>query len=161
MHALKYLLLVIVLSLSAPVAFADLKPGQALQSVDIELLNGDTLTAKQLAGKPAAYLFWATWCHICRSELPAYQKLHARYQARGFRVIALSLDESATEVKQFWADAGYTIPVAMRTDALRDAFGDIRGTPTLYVIDRKGRLVKKQLGGISPDELEAIIKRLL
>lgn len=161
MHVLKNLLVVIVLSLSAPVAFADLEPGQTLPSLDIKLLGGKTLTATQLAGKPAAYLFWATWCPMCRAELPAYQQLHARYQARGFRVIALSLDESVTEVKKFWADAGYTIPVAMRTDALRDAFGDIVGTPTLYIIDRKGRLVRKQLGGISPDELEAIIKRLL
>ncbi len=161
MHALKNLLAVIVLSLSAPMAFADLEPGQTLPRLDIELLGGETLTATQLAGKPVAYLFWATWCHVCRGELPSYQKLHAQYQARGFRVIALSLDESAADVKKFWADAGYSFPVAMRSDALRDAFGDIKGTPTLYVIDREGRLVKKQLGDIDAGELEQLIKRLL
>lgn len=161
MHALKNLLVAVVLGLSAPMAFADLEPGQTLPPLDIELLGGETLTAAQLAGKPAAYLFWATWCHVCRDELPAYQQLHAQYQARGFRVIALSLDESAAEARKFWADAGYSFPVAMRTDAIRDAFGGIKGTPTLYVIDREGRLVKKQLGGVGADELEAMIKPLL
>lgn len=161
MQTLKYLLVVIVLSLSTPVAFADLEPGQKLPRFNIELLDGETLTAAQMAGKPAAYLFWATWCHVCRSELPAYQMLHARYKARGFQVIALSLDESVSEVRKFWADAGYDIPVAMRTDALRDVFGGIKGTPTLYIVDREGRLVKKQLGGMDADELEQIIKRLL
>lgn len=76
-------------------------------------------------------------------------------------MLALSLDETAAEAKRFWADAGYSFPVAMRSDALHDAFGDINGTPTLYVVDRRGCLVKKQLGGIDPSELEAIIKRLL
>lgn len=161
MQTLKNRLLAILLSLAASMAFADLGPGQTLPPLDISLLDGKTLTSTELTGKPAAYLFWATWCPICREELPAYQQLQVRYQARGFRVIALSLDKSESEVKRFWADAGYTIPVAMRTDELRDAFGDIRGTPTLYLIDRKGRLVKKHLGGISAAELEAMIKQLL
>lgn len=161
MHALKNLFAVIVLGLSAPSAFADLEPGQTLPRLDIELVGGEMLTATQLAGKPAAYLFWATWCHVCRGELPAYQKLHARYQARGFRMIALSLDESAATVRAFWADAGYSFPVAMRTDALREAFGGIKGTPTLYVVDRDGRLMKKQLGDIDAAELDALIKSLL
>ena len=161
MLALKNILAVIVLGLSASAALADLEPGQMLPRLDIELLDGETLTANQLAGKPVAYLFWATWCHVCRAELPTYQKLHAQYQARGFRVVALSLDESATVAKRFWAITGYTFPVAMRSDALREAFGGIKGTPTLYVVDRAGRLVKKQLGDIDPAELEAIIKQLL
>lgn len=161
MLALKNILAAIILGLTASVALADLEPGQTLPRLDIELLDGETLAASQLAGKPVAYLFWATWCHVCRAELPSYQKLYAKYQARGFRVVALSLDESAAEAKHFWAIAGYSFPVAMRTDALREAFGGIRGTPTLYVVDREGRLVKKQLGDIDPRELEAIVKQLL
>lgn len=161
MHALNNLLVACVLSLTAPVVLADLESGQTLPRFDIELLSGETLTTKQLAGKPAAYLFWATWCHVCRSELPAYQKLHARYQAAGFRVIALSLDESAAAASAFWADAGYTFPVAMRTDTLRYAFGSIKGTPTLYLVNREGRLVMKHIGDIDAAELEAMIKSLL
>lgn len=160
MRALNNLLVIIGLCLSASVAIADVEPGQKLPQFDIELLDGKTLTATQMSGKPAAYLFWATWCHVCRDELPTFQKVHLRYQGRGFRMVALSLDESAADVKQFWADAGYTFPVAMRTSALRNAFGGIRGTPTLYIVDREGRLVQKHLGAIDAAEFEATIKSL-
>lgn len=161
MYALKALLVGLAFYLSASSAMAELYAGRSLERMDIELLDGKSLTANQLAGKPTAYLFWATWCHICRSELPGYQKLYAKFHTRGFRVIAVSLDNSASEVRKFWKTAGYTFPVAMRTNAIRSAFGDIRGTPTLFLIDREGRMVEKRLGEIDPDELEAMIQGLL
>lgn len=161
MQTLKNLLAVILLGLATSVALADLEPGQTLRPVDIKLLGGETLSAQQLAGKPAVYLFWATWCGVCIEELPSYQALHNAYKARGFRVIAISLDKSASDAAEFWKDNGYTFPVAMRTDEMREGFGGIKGTPTLYLIDKAGRLKLKHLGGIPMDELEARIKDLL
>ncbi|MBI5789934.1 MAG: TlpA family protein disulfide reductase [Rhodocyclales bacterium] len=161
MFALRTLLVVIAVSLSTPAAMADPEVGRTLKHVDIRLLGGESLAATELAGKPVAYVFWATWCHVCRHELPVYQKLQNAHGARGLRVIALSLDESESAVKAFWRDAGYSLPVAMRTTALRAALGGIRGTPTLYLVDRDGRLVEKLLGEIDPDQLDAMIRKLL
>lgn len=161
MQTLKNLLAVLLLGIAPLAAFADPGVGDQVPQRDIELLDGKTLSAQQLAGKPAAYLFWATWCGVCIEELPGYQALHNAYKARGFRVIAISLDKSASDATEFWKDNGYTFPVAMRTDEMREGFGGIKGTPTLYLIDKAGRLNLKHLGGIPMDELEARIKDLL
>lgn len=154
-------LLLVIAPLAALADWADLAEGDRLPSLDIRLLNGDTLSASQVAGKPTAYLFWATWCPICREELPAYQALHNTYKAQGFRVVAISLDESVSQAAEFWKSRAYTFPVAMRTGEIREAFGRIKGTPTLYLIDGKGRLNLKHMGSISMDELAARVKTLL
>ena len=127
----------------------------------LELVDGSILTSAQLAGRPAAYLFWATWCHVCQAEFPAYQRLHETYSGSGFRVIAVSLDDSPGVVRDFVRDHGYRLPVAMRTEAIRKAFGPIKGTPTVFLVDREGLVVFKNLGGINYDELSERIRSIL
>ena len=126
----------------------------------LELVDGSILSSAELAGRPAAYLFWATWCHVCQAEFPAYQRLHETHSGSGFRVIAVSLDDTAGVVRDFVRDHGYRLPVAMRTEAIRRAFGPIRGTPTLFVVDREGQVVLKRVGGIAYDKLDALVRSM-
>lgn len=76
-------------------------------------------------------------------------------------VLALSLDQEPGEVKEFLAHNRYSIPMAMRSDAFRQAFGDIRGTPTLFIVDRRGVVRFKHLGAIPPGDLGRIVEKLL
>ena len=41
--------------------------------------------------------FWATWCAPCRKEMPQLDALAKRYQGRGVKVIALSVDRGGAE----------------------------------------------------------------
>ena len=107
------------------------------------------------------YLFWATWCPVCVSEMPHFQTLLNKFRNRGLEVLALSLDRDADDVRAFRARNRYTLPMAMRSDALRDAFGDIRGTPTIFIVDRKRMVSLKHLGTLMPDELEHAVTLLL
>lgn len=151
----------LLLGLLPSVARADLEVGQSADRLGIELIDGKTLTAGQVEGKVVVTLFWATWCPICMSELPEYQKLYQAYKARGLEIIAVSLDREPGVVIEYWRRSGYTFPAAMRTDEIRQAFGGIKGTPTLYLLDRKGVLRYKHLGGLPYEELEKQVKALL
>jgi thiol-disulfide isomerase/thioredoxin len=46
-----------------------------------------------LKGKVVFVNFWATWCAPCIAEFPDIVRLHQKYHARGFEVIAVSFDE--------------------------------------------------------------------
>lgn len=140
---------------------ADLGAGDDAPRLDIELVGGKTLAASQLDGKVVVYMFWATWCPICVSELPDFQKVYNVHNARGLEIVALSLDENAGKVAKFWRGNGYTFPVAMRSDAVRYYFGNIKGTPTTFIVDRKGKVAYKHLGGMPDGELEKRIEALL
>ncbi|WP_313952162.1 TlpA disulfide reductase family protein [Accumulibacter sp.] len=142
-------------------AHANGNVGQPLPLLNIELIDGTRITGRQLQGKIVVYLFWATWCPICVGEMESYQALRNAYKDKGLEVLALSLDQEAGDVKAFVSRNPYDLPMAMRSDAVREAFGDIRGTPTVFVVDRTGILRFKHLGGISPENLGRIVEQLL
>jgi thiol-disulfide isomerase/thioredoxin len=150
--------------ISAPVAFnaySALDVGQRISPPNIELLDGKSVSAAQMHGKVVAYLFWATWCPVCVGELPAYEQLRTQYRNAGLEVLAISLDQDPATVAAFQKQHGHDLPMAMRTDAIRDVFGSIKGTPTLFLVDRKGILRLKHLGGIEANELERQIRKVL
>jgi len=149
-------------ALCAVVAHAgDLQTGQPAPKLDTELADGRILPARQLEGKVVLQYFWATWCPICRGELPQLQKLYEAYQPRGLEIVAQSLDDDQTSVMEFWRKGGYTFPVAMRSEETRTGFGAIKGTPTLILIDRRGMVRLRRLGALPDGALEAQIKALL
>lgn len=149
-------------ALSAVAAHAgDLQVGQTAPKLDTELADGRILPARQLEGKVVLQYFWATWCPFCRDHLPQLQKLYEAYQPRGLEIIAQSLDDDPSAVLEFWRKGGYTFPVAMRSDETRAGFGPIKGTPTLFLIDRRGTVRLRRLGTLPDGALEAQIKALL
>jgi len=150
------------LALCSMIAHAeDLQVGQTAPKFDTELADGRLLPAAQLEGKVVLQYFWATWCPICRGELPQLQKLYDAYQPHELEIIAHSLDDDQSSVLEFWRKGGYTFPVAMRADDTRTAFGPIKGTPTLFLVDRRGTVRFKHLGILPDGALEAQIKALL
>lgn len=151
-----------VFALFAVVAHGgDLQVGWTAPRLDTELADGRILPAGQLEGKVVLQYFWATWCPICRGDLPQLQKLYEAYQPRGLEIIAQSLDDDQSVVVEFWRKRGYTFPVAMRSDETRAGFGPIKGTPTLFLIDRSGTVRLKRLGTLPDGVLEAQINALL
>lgn len=125
------------------------------------LIDGTTLFPMQLRGKVVLTVFWATWCPICMRELPEYQRLRDKYAQKGFEVVALSVDDGAEEVREYLRRAQLKFPVAMRTPALKEAWGPIQGTPLLFLSDRDGVIRAKHLGAPEITELESRIQSLL
>jgi peroxiredoxin len=150
-----------LLFLLAGAAQAQPAVGDPIPAFDTQLLDGRTLSAKSLAGKPVLVVFWATWCPICRKELPELQKLYDRHKAAGFEILALSIDAERIEVDEFWLDHRYSFPVAMRTPRHSEIFGVTRAPPRFFLIARDGRLALRHFGAIGYEQLEAALKPLL
>ena len=157
---LKTFLLVAALAISAA-AQAQLKQGQTVPAFETRLLDGKALGAQALEGKAVLVVFWATWCPACQKELPELQALYEKHRGRSFEILALSVDADRFTVEEFWKDHDYTFPVAMRAPAHTQAFGPVKATPTLYLIDRKGVLRMARVGGLGQDKLEAQLLPLL
>lgn len=153
--------ILVLLALLAFAAHAELKVGERAPRSDTVLISGKVLPASQLENKVVVHYFWATWCPVCQGELPEIERLLKAYKPLGLEVIGVSLDNEKADVAEFLRERGHTIPVAMRTHAMRHGFGDILGTPTLFLSDRRGILRLKQLGTLPDGELETRIRSLL
>jgi thiol-disulfide isomerase/thioredoxin len=159
--AITRFVLALLLSAIAFAARAEPAIGDTVPAFDTMLLDGHPLAGKMLAGKPVLVVFWATWCPICRRELPKLQKLYDANKGAGFEIVALSIDVEQVEVELFQQEHRHTFPVAMRTPRHSEIFGQVRLPPRFFLIDRSGRLAWKHVGAIRDDRLERELKRLL
>ena len=134
---------------------------QPAPELDVRLLSGKVLKAKDLRGKVVINMIWATWSPAARMELPEIQRLYRAHHEKGLEVVALSIDENVGEVREFWRKRGYSLPVAMRSDAFFEHYGRVSTTPMFYVVDRQGVLRHRIAGPIAADKLEALLNPLL
>ncbi len=141
-------------------AAAALEVGDTVRLPAVQLLDGRTMTAAQLAGKPLVLEIWASWCPFCALQNPRLQKLYdSTGGARGgLGVLAVTIDRDPTEAAAYMAKRGYTFPATMDTPALRAALGKRKGLPELYVIDADGKVVQKEVGEMLEEEVAALAK---
>ena len=125
-----------------------IRPPRPKQASDftVSLLGGETLRLKGQRGKPVLVNFWATWCAPCREEMPALERLYLKHRARGFVLLAVSVDTDAALVKPFLEQFKLTFPVAVDAKMdLANAYG-VRALPASFLIDRDGYLTALALG---------------
>jgi len=140
-------------------AQADVGDAAKLKTV---LLDGKPVSLDQLKGKVVMVNFWATWCSVCRAEMPDWQKLYDAYHAQGFELVAMSIDDDEAELRKAAKERGYTFPMAWRyDDKTDDNFGDVVATPTLYVVDKTGKVAWTKRGRLSYSQLQEVIEPLL
>jgi peroxiredoxin len=125
-----------------------IRPARPKQASDftVSLLNGDTMKLAGQRGKPVLINFWATWCGPCREEMPAMERLYNKHRARGFVLLAVSVDTDAALVKPFLQQHKLTFPVALDAKMdLANAYG-VRALPASFLIDGHGYLTALALG---------------
>ena len=125
------------------------------------LTNGQKIDIGQWKGKVVMVNFWATWCGVCQTEMPRWQKFYEASRDKGFEMIAVSVDDSLEEVQAFLERKPYRFPVAWRFDKREDDdFSTVRSTPTTYFVDKRGRIAVKHIGRMSDDFLKDTVERL-
>ena len=154
-------ILLVVLAAASLVFSARADVGDAAKLKTV-LLDGKPVSLAQLKGKVVMVNFWATWCPTCRVEMPQWQKFYDAYKDKGFELIALSIDDDEKLLRQVSKERGFSFPIAWRwDDKTDDNFGDIIGTPTLYVIDKSGKVAWMKRGRVSYAQLQEVVDPLL
>lgn len=151
---------------SVSVGQASLVPGASSQPVQegtpapdfqVRYADGRTFRLSDLRGQPVMVNFWATWCTFCKAETPTLQQAYQKYQADGFRLIAINDGESVRKVEEFAARYGLTFDLAI------DSSGDISrryrvsGIPASFFIDRDGIVQEIYVGQILASDMERLI----
>ena len=140
-------------------AHADVGDADKLKTV---LLDGKPVALDQYKGKVVMVNFWATWCPTCKAEMPQWQKFYDAYKGKGFGLIAVSIDDDEKLLRDVCKERGFTFPVAWRyDDKTDDNFGDIIGTPTLYIVDKTGKVAWMKRGRVTYAQLQEIVEPLL
>jgi len=123
-------------------------------------LEGRTMSSVGLRGKVVLVNFWATWCPPCLAEIPDLIALQEKYRDE-LVIIGVSEDELPPDlVKKFATDRKINYPIVMATPELQSLFPGVVALPTTFIIDREGRVAKKQVGLLKANQTDAITRSL-
>jgi thiol-disulfide isomerase/thioredoxin len=119
--------------------------------VALHTLQGTSETLGALRGRVVMVTFWATTCEVCLREMPQLVDLHQNLGPRGLALVAVAMPyDPAYLVAQYASTRRLPFTVALDLHGrVVQAFGGVAGTPTAFVIDRKGRVVERIVG--APD----------
>ncbi|MBV8379557.1 MAG: TlpA family protein disulfide reductase [Paucibacter sp.] len=143
--------------------FATGTTGEPAPQVRYVLLDGKPADSSQWRGKVMFVSFWATDCTTCVHEMPQVVQTFEKYKGRGFDtlVVAMSYDPPAY-VANFASSRALPFGVAIdNMGTLAKAFGQVQMTPTSFLIDKNGRIVKRFVGEPDFNALHGQIEQLL
>lgn len=127
------------------------------------LLDGSKTTTADLKGKVTLVNFWATSCVSCVAEMPALIATHQKFKDRGYETVAVAMSyDEPSRVLNFTQTRQLPFKVALdNTGQIAKDWGDVKLTPTSYLVDKQGNIVKRFVGEPNMEALHALIDELL
>lgn len=124
-------------------------------------LAGKKVGLADFSGRPVLLSFWATWCTVCRDELPALERLQNSYRSNGFAVLLVNYRETSTDrMRQYLADLHVNLEGVVDPDgAIASAYGVDVGLPINVLSDRAGKVARILVGEVPIATIEAAIQQ--
>ena len=127
------------------------------------LLDGSSRTTDSMKGKVTLVNFWATSCVTCVAEMPKITATHDKYKARGYDTLAVAMSyDPPSYVVNYAQTRKLPFGVAIdNTGAVARAWGDVQLTPTTFIVDKRGDIIKRYVGEPDFADLHRLIEKLL
>lgn len=117
--------------------------GDPAPDVELVLTSGESVKLKDLRGKVVVLQFTASWCSVCRKEMPHLEKeVWLPNKDKAFLLIGVDYDESLEKVIAFKEQMKVTYPMALDPGAeIFALFAKKRsGVTRNVVIDAEGNI---------------------
>jgi len=125
-------------------------------------LYGNSFTLHDNKNKVIVMDFWATSCGPCRLEIPKLIELNSKYKDKGVLFVGVGLD-SKERLADFSKQYKINYDILIGSQEVAGKYG-IKYIPTTYILDKKGRIIKKLIGyqsGKTEDQIEKAIDEAL
>lgn len=129
-------------------------------------INSEPLTLMGLHGRVVLIEFWTFACYNCRNALPSIKKWDAQYRDKGLAIIGvhtpeLDYESNVDNLRREVAGLGINYPVVTDNDYSTWKAYKVEAWPTLFLLDKQGRVRWTHVGEGYYDETEQVIQKLL
>ena len=155
-------------AINEALASQDRRLGVVGQSIDLSGLvdfDGKPIDPAAYKGKVVLIDFWATWCGPCLQEIPNIRQVYSDFQAKGFEVISVSMDDDLTRARDYltsnpfpWRSFLSDNPNALGFKSEIAKRLGISAIPFLVLVDADGKVVAVHVRG---DRLAPAVQTLL
>jgi len=151
-------LLAMALSTAPARAAGNIEADQFFQASD---LSGTPVDLQQLLGARKAVLinFWATWCALCKEEIPALAHLQTSRGPDGLAVVGVNVAESERKVRSYVEEMGINYPVVLDPESAIAESYNVMGLPVSLLVRADGSVTGPYSG--FTEELQVDVGRAL
>jgi peroxiredoxin len=116
-------------------------------------LEGETISLRDLRGRPVLVNFWASWCPPCREEFPVLSAAGEAHVDAGLEVLGVTRNDGAEYSRRFAEESGAAWPILPDRDGtVWDAYDGV-GLPTTFFVDRDGVVQRVHIGPLDAGQL--------
>lgn len=136
---------------------------QQVPQISFTTIDGRKISTADLQGRPVLINFWATTCPGCVKEMPHLVELYEELNPQGLEIIGVAMAyDPPNQVIELSGARGINYPIALdiKNEAAL-AFGDVRLTPTSFLIAPDGRVVHQKIGELDMSRLRTRILDML
>jgi thiol-disulfide isomerase/thioredoxin len=154
--------LILLIFSSGAGAFINFKSGDRAPEFALSTLDGTVIRLSDYLGKIVIVDFWATWCGPCRMAIPDLVELQNEYKD-DLIIIGISLDQPYTQknLKPFIESYSINYPIVLGNIEVVEAYGNIRGIPTSFIVNQNGEIVNRFTGYVPKSYYTNDIDQLL
>ena len=135
----------------------------AAPDVTFTTIEGKKISMSALKGKVVLVNFWATDCSGCIKEMPQLMTTYNQYRTKGFEIIAVAMPyDPPAQVLNYATQKALPFPVMHDGLAeMTQKFGGINLTPTAFIYDKQGNLVRRTIGDLDFNALQQLLQKEL
>jgi peroxiredoxin len=131
--------------------------------VTFTTIEGKKIAMSSLKGKMVLVNFWATDCPGCIAEMPKLIETYNQYHKEGFELVAVAMSyDPPSQVLNYTQKNALPFPVMHDgLGEMAEKFDEVALTPTTYIVDKQGKIVRKVIGEMDFASLRELLDKQL
>lgn len=160
---MRYVAALVIVAAIAVAGFFAFNGQSRAPDATFTLLSGQKIsTAADLKGKVYLVNFWATSCATCMQEMPQMVETYQRFKGQGLEFVAVAMNyDPPMYVANYAQTRQLPFKVALDDGSAAKLFGNVQLTPTTFVIDKDGKILKRYVGAPQFAELDQLLQNAL
>ena len=122
-----------------------------ISSLIFEDFSGNKINLKDYQGKLVIINFWATWCTLCKEEIPSLDNFYADNNFKNLQVFAVNIEQpNISKTKKFFTDLNIKkLEIFFDKNLNFVKEFKLTGVPTTVLMNKKGEEFAKIIGSIN------------
>ncbi|MFL9995990.1 Thiol-disulfide isomerase or thioredoxin [Burkholderia sp. GAS332] len=161
-NPIRYIIIAVVAIAIAIAGYFAFAGQQRVPDATFTLLSGQKVSTADLKGKVYLVNFWATSCDTCMKEMPQMVQTYNRFKGKGLEFVAVAMNYDAPMyVTNYTQTRQLPFKVAMDDGSAAKQFGNVQLTPTTFLVDKDGKILKRYVGEPQFAELDKLLEKAL